>query len=128
MKKVVIAGGQRIPFCRAGTFYAHSNNQEMVTAAVTAVVEKFKLGGKLVGDIALGGVMNHSSDWNIAREVALACGVAKESPAYGLQRACGTSLEATIQLANKIALGQIDCGIAAGFDSMSDVPIAFSAR
>src|SRR3989344_6602033 len=106
MKKVVIAGGLRIPFCRVGSSYADSNNQEMVTAAVKAVVQKFKLDGKLIGDIALGGVMNHSSDWNIAREVALASGVAKESPAFGLQRACGTSLEATILLANKIALGQ----------------------
>jgi acetyl-CoA C-acetyltransferase len=125
MKKVVIAGGSRIPFCRAGTSYAKVNNQQLVTAAVSAVVEKFHLKGKAVGDLAVGGVMNHSSDWNIAREVALGSGLAPETPAFGVQRACGTSLEATILLANKIALGQIECGIAGGFDSMSDVPIAF---
>ncbi len=128
MKKVVIAGGARIPFCRVGTNYANETNQSMMTAAVRALVEKFRLQGKLIGDIALGGVMNHSADWNIAREVALGVGIAKESPAFGLQRACGTSLEATILLANKIALGQIDCAIAGGFDSMSDVPIAFGQK
>jgi len=125
MKKVVIAGGSRIPFCRAGTNYSGVTNQEMITAAVSGVVEKFKLRGKTLGDVALGGVMNHSADWNIAREVALGSGLSYDTPAFGLQRACGTSLEATILLANKIALGQIEAGISGGFDSMSDVPIAF---
>lgn len=126
MKKVVVAGGSRIPFCRAGTNYSQSTNQEMVTAAVKGVVEKFRLQGKTLGDLVVGGVMNHSSDWNIAREVALGSGLSLETPGLGMQRACGTSLEACISIANKIALGQIDSGIAGGFDSMSDVPIAFS--
>jgi acetyl-CoA C-acetyltransferase len=126
MKKVVVAGGMRIPFCRAGSNYSDQSNQEMMTAAVKAVVDKFGLAGKILGDMAMGGVMNHSSDWNLAREVALGCGVGTETPAYGIQRACGTSLEAAIGIANKIKLGQIDSGIAGGFDSMSDVPIAFS--
>jgi acetyl-CoA C-acetyltransferase len=126
MKKVVVVGGIRIPFCRAGTHYTQTNNQEMVTTAVKAVVEKYKLQGKALGDLSVGGVMNHSSDWNIAREVALGSGLALETPAFGLQRACGTSLEASILIANKIKLGQIESGIAGGFDSMSDVPIAFS--
>ena len=128
MKKVVIAGGVRIPFCRVGTNYSDASNQEMLTAVVKALVEKFRLQNKLIGDSAFGGVMNHSSDWNIAREIILGSGVAPESPAFGLQRACGTSLEAAIILSNKIALGQIESGIAGGFDSMSEVPIAFSKR
>jgi acetyl-CoA C-acetyltransferase len=128
MKKVAIVAGIRIPFCRAGTNYQGANNQEMMTAAVTGLVNKLGLKGKVVGDLAVGGVMNHSSDWNMAREVALGSGLAPETPAFGIQRACGTSLEATILLANKIALGQIECGIAGGFDSMSDVPVAFSPR
>lgn len=127
-RKVVIAGGSRIPFCRAGTNYANLNNQELMTAAVKGVVDKFKLQGKAIGDVALGGVMNHSSDWNMAREVVLGSGLAYETPAFGLQRACGTSLEATLLLAHKIALGQIDSAIAGGFDSMSDVPIEVSAN
>ncbi len=128
MKKVVIAGGVRIPFCRVGTNYSDASNQEMLTAVLKALVEKFKLQNKLIGDSAFGGVMNHSSDWNIAREIILGSGVAPESPAFGLQRACGTSLEAAIILSNKISLGQIESGIAGGFDSMSEVPIAFSKR
>lgn len=126
MKKVVVAGGSRIPFCRAGSNYSDANNQQMMTAAVKGVVEKFGLQGKVLGDMAMGGVMNHSRDWNMAREVALGSGVANETPAFGIMRACGTSLEAAIAIANKIKLGQIDSGIAGGFDSMSDVPIAFS--
>jgi acetyl-CoA C-acetyltransferase len=128
MRKVVIAGGARIPFCRAGSAYAGTDNQSMMTAAVKAVVEKFKLQGKVLGEMAMGSVMNHSSDWNLAREVALGSGAALETPAYGVQQACGTSLEATILVANKIALGQIECGIAGGFDSMSDVPIAVNSE
>jgi len=123
MRKVVVVGGSRIPFCRAGSNYADSTNQELMTAAVCAVVDKYKLTGKTIGDVSLGGVMNHSSDWNMAREVVLGSGLAYETPAFGIQRACGTSLEAAILLANKIALGQIDSAIAGGFDSMSDVPI-----
>jgi acetyl-CoA C-acetyltransferase len=128
MKKVVIAGGARIPFCRAGSAYADSTNQDLMTAAAKALVDKFQLQGKTLGEIVLGGVMNHAYDWNLAREVALGCGVAPETPAFGIQRACGTSLEAAILVANKIALGQIESGIAGGFDSMSDVPIEVGAK
>lgn len=128
MKKVVVVGGSRIPFCRAGSNYSNASNQEMVTAAVSAVVKKFGLEGKTLGDLSVGGVMNHASDWNLAREVALGCGLAYETPAFDLRRACGTSLEACILLANKIALGQIDSGIAGGFDSMSDVPLEFGTE
>ncbi|MGZ3653259.1 MAG: acetyl-CoA C-acetyltransferase [Bdellovibrionota bacterium] len=125
-RKVVIAGGARIPFCRAGSNYADRTNQELMTASVKAVVDKFGLGGKTIGDVALGGVMNHSSDWNMAREVVLGSGLAPETPAFGVQRACGTGLEAAILLSNKIALGEIESGIAGGFDSMSDVPVELS--
>jgi acetyl-CoA C-acetyltransferase len=127
MKKVVVAGGSRVPFCRAGTNYQSITNQELITAALQGVVEKFHLKGKVIGDVAVGAVMNHSADWNMAREACIGSGLALETPGVGIQRACGTSLEASIFLANKIALGQIDSGIAGGFDSMSDVPIAFSS-
>jgi len=127
IRKVVLAGGARIPFCRAGTNYAQKTNQEIMTAAVSALVSKFKLEGRVLGDVSLGSVMNHAFDWNMAREVTLGAGLAFETPAFGVQRACGTSLEAAILIANKIALGQIESGIAAGFDSMSDVPIEVGA-
>lgn len=126
-RKVVLAGGARIPFCRAGTSYADRTNQELMTAAISALVEKHGLKGKTLGDVALGSVMNHAFDWNMAREATLGSGLSLETPAFGVQRACGTSLEAAILIASKIALGQIEVGIAAGFDSMSDVPIEVGA-
>ena len=125
-RKVVIAGGARIPFCRAGSSYADRTNQELMTASLKALVHRFSLQGKTIGDVALGAVMNHSSDWNMAREVVLGSGLAFETPGFGVQRACGTGLEATLLLAHKIALGQIESGIAGGFDSMSDVPVELS--
>jgi acetyl-CoA C-acetyltransferase len=126
MEKVVIVGGNRTPFARSGTNFSGASNQELMTAAVSGLVQRFKLEGKVLGDVALGGVMNHSSDWNLAREVALGCGLSPATPAFGVQRACGTGLEAVSLIANKISLGQISNGIGGGFDSMSEVPIAVS--
>lgn len=124
-RRVAIIGGRRIPFCRANTNYVHQSNQDLMTATLQAVVDAFKLNGERLGDVALGAVMKHSRDWNLARECVLGTTLAPETPAFDLQRACGTSLEAAILLGNKIALGQIDSGIAAGTDTISDVPIVY---
>jgi acetyl-CoA C-acetyltransferase len=123
LRRVAILGGVRIPFCRAGTHYADIGNLEMLTAALSALVERHGLNGQRVGDVALGAVIKHSRDWNLAREATLGSGLAPETPAYDLQRACGTSLEAALQIAQRIAIGQIDNGIAGGSDSISDAPI-----
>jgi len=96
-----------------------------MTAVLSGMVEKFKLGGVTLGDVSLGAVMKHSRDWNLARESVLGSGLAAETPAFDLQRACGTGLEAAILIGNKIALGQIDSGIAGGTDSISDTPIVY---
>jgi acetyl-CoA C-acetyltransferase len=124
-RRVAIIGGQRIPFCRAHTNLAECSNQDMMTEVLKALVEKFELTGVALGDVSLGAVIKHSRDWNLARESVLGSGLAPETPAFDLQRACGTSLEAAIQIGNKIALGQIDAGIAAGTDSISDAPIVY---
>lgn len=124
-RRVAIIGGRRIPFCRANTNYVRQSNQDLMTAALQALVDAYRLGGERLGDVALGAVMKHSRDWNLARECVLGTTLAPETPAYDLQRACGTSLEAAIQIGNKIALGQIDAGIAAGTDTISDVPIVY---
>lgn len=124
-RRVAIVGGMRIPFCRAHTHYAHASNQDMMTATLQGLVEKFNLTGVPLGDVSLGAVIKHSRDWNLARESVLGCGLAPETPAFDVQRACGTSLEAAILIGNKIALGQIDAGIAAGTDSISDAPIVY---
>lgn len=124
-RRVAIVGGMRIPFCRAHTHYAHASNQDMMTATLQGLVEKFNLTGVPLGDVSLGAVIKHSRDWNLARESVLGCGLAPETPAFDVQRACGTSLEAAILIGNKIALGQINAGIAAGTDSISDAPIVY---
>lgn len=123
-RRVAIVGGVRIPFARAHGAYAEVGNREMLTQVLRGLVERFSLEGERVGDVAAGAVIRHSSQWNLAREAVLGSGLAAETPAFDLQRACGTSLEAAILIANRIALGQIDSGIAAGTDSASDPPIS----
>jgi acetyl-CoA C-acetyltransferase len=124
-RRVAIVGGARIPFARGNTAYAQVGNQEMLTAALTAVVRKYNLAGQRLGDVAAGAVMKHSSQWNLTRESVLGAGLSPQTPGVDLQRACGTSLEAAIMIGNKIALGQIDSGIAAGVDTVSDPPVVF---
>ena len=124
-RRVAIIGGRRIPFCRANTNYVRQSNQDLMTASLQSLVDAYKLGGERLGDVALGAVIKHSRDWNLARECVLGTTLAPETPAFDLQRACGTSLEAAILIGNKIALGQIEAGIAAGTDTISDAPIVY---
>jgi len=123
--RVAVVGGSRIPFCRSHSVYRKCSNQEMMTAALTGVVNKFDLKGQKLGEVALGAVIKHSKDAALARESLIDSGLSMLTPGVDLQRACGTSIEAAIVIANKIALGQIDAGIAGGADSASDVPIVF---
>jgi acetyl-CoA C-acetyltransferase len=124
-RRVAIVGGVRIPFVRGNGAYSQVGNQEMLTAALRGVVERYGLQGQRLDDVAAGAVMKHSSQWNLTRESVLGSGLAAETPGLDLQRACGTSLEAAISLGNKIALGQIDCAIAAGVDTVSDPPVVY---
>jgi acetyl-CoA C-acetyltransferase len=124
-RRVAIVGGVRIPFVRGNGAYAQVGNQEMLTATLRGVVERYGLQGQRLDDVAAGAVMKHSSQWNLTRESVLGSGLAAETPGLDLQRACGTSLEAAILLGNKIALGQIDCAIAGGVDTVSDPPVVF---
>src|SRR3954468_10089926 len=128
IRRVAILGGARIPFARANTAYADLGNQEMLTAALRFLVDKFSLKGERLGEVAAGAVIKHSRDWNLARECTLGSGLHPETPAYDLQRACGTSLSAVAQLANRIALGEIDCAIAGGADSASDIPLGYRPK
>lgn len=125
-RRVAILGGQRIPFCRNNTAYFDVGNLGMSIKAVGAVVEKFGLHGVRLGEVAMGAVLKHSSDWNLGREVVLSSGLSPYTPGITLQRACGTSLDTIIAVANKIALGQIEAGIGGGSDTTSDVPIVHS--
>ncbi len=123
--RVAVVGGLRIPFCRAHSVYRGSSNQDMMTATLTALIDKYDLRGQTLGDVALGAVIKHSKDWNLARESVIGSGLSVKTPAFDLQRACGTSIEASLQIANKIALGQIEAGVAGGVDSISDSPIVY---
>src|SRR5579859_893982 len=124
-RRVAIIGGVRIPFARGNGAYAEAGNQEMLTAVLRGIVERYGLTGQRLDDIAAGAVMKHSSQWNLTRESLQDSGLSAETPGLDLQRACGTSLEAAILVGNKIALGQIDSAIAAGVDTVSDPPVVF---
>jgi acetyl-CoA C-acetyltransferase len=125
VRRVAIIGGVRTPFARGNGAYAQASNQEMLSAALQGIVERYGLQGQRLDEVAAGAVVKHSSQWNLTREAVLGSGLAPETPGLDLQRACGTSLEAAILLGNKIALGQIDSAIAAGVDTVSDPPVAF---
>jgi acetyl-CoA C-acetyltransferase len=124
-RRVAIIGGVRIPFARGNGAYAEVGNQEMLTAVLRAVVERYGLQGQRLDDVAAGAVIKHANQWNLTRECVLGSGLAAETAGFDLQRACGTGLEAAILVGNKIALGQIDCAIAAGVDSVSDPPVTY---
>jgi acetyl-CoA C-acetyltransferase len=124
VRRVAVLGGSRIPFARQDGPYASASNQDMLTATLGALVDRFDLAGETLGEVAAGAVLKHSRDFNLTRESVLGGKLASETPAYDVQQACGTGLEATILVANKIALGQIDSGIAGGVDTTSDAPIA----
>ena len=126
IRRVAIIGGNRIPFMRSNTAYSYASNMDMLSATLQGLVKRFDLEGERLGEVAAGAVMKHSRDFNLAREATLNSGLALETPAYDIQQACGTGLEAAILVANKIALGQIDAGIAAGTDTASDAPIALN--
>ena len=125
-RRVTVLGGSRIPFARQNGPYAKASNQDMLTATVDALVSKFDLDGEVLGEVVAGAVLKHSRDFNLTRETVLGSRLAPETPAYDVQQACATGLEAAILVANKIALGQIESGIAGGVDTTSDAPLALN--
>ena len=125
-RTAVVVGGNRTPFARANGAFAAASNHDLLTAAIDGLVARYGLAGQRVGEVAAGAVLKHTRDFNLTREAVLSSALAPDTPACDLQQACGTGLEAVIYIANKIALGQIDTGIAGGADSASDAPIAVS--
>ena len=125
-RRAVVVGGNRIPFARAGGPYAHVSSRDLLTAALDGLVARFGLAGERVGEVVGGAVLKHSRDFNLTREAVLGSALAPDTPAHDLQMACATGIEAVVGIANKIRLGQIEAGIAAGVDSASDAPIAVS--
>jgi acetyl-CoA C-acetyltransferase len=127
-RRVAVLGGNRIPFARSNSAYADASNQDMLTAAIDGLAARFGLEGERLGEVVAGAVLKHSRDFNLTRESVLGSRLAPETPATDIQQACGTGLQATIQVANKIALGQIEVGVAGGTDTTSDAPVAISDK
>jgi acetyl-CoA C-acetyltransferase len=127
-RRVAVLGGNRIPFARSNSVYATASNQDMLTAAIDGAVTRFGLEGERLGEVVAGAVLKHSRDFNLARESVLGSRLSAETPATDIQQACGTGLQAAIQVANKIALGQIEVGLAGGTDTTSDAPVAISEK
>lgn len=125
VRKVCIIGGKRIPFAKSMTAYMKKKNIELMTIALKSLLKEYHLEGKEVGEVILGAVNKHSYDFSLARECVMEAGLSPHTPATDIQKACGTSLEAAIEIGNKIALGQIECGIAGGVDTNSDLPVEF---
>ena len=128
LRRVAIVGGNRIPFARSNTVYSHASNQDMLTAAIDGLVSRYGLEGERLGEVVAGAVLKHSRDFNLTRESVLGSKLDPQTPAYDIQQACDTGIQATIAVANKIALGQIEVGIAGGTDTTSDAPIALNER
>jgi acetyl-CoA C-acetyltransferase len=125
-RRVAVVGANRIPFARSNSRYAHASNQDMLTATLDGLVERCSLDGERLGEVVGGAVLKHPRDRDLTRESVLGSRLAPDTPTYDLQQACGTGLEAVVLVANKIALGQIDAGIACGVDTASDAPISLN--
>jgi len=128
LRRIAIIGGSRIPFCRSNTMYSEKSNMDMLAGAIEGVVKRFNLQDQKLDEVIAGAVTTHSRDWNLAREALLSTSLSPLTPGITLQQACGTSLQAALTIAAKIACGQIECGIAAGTDTTSDPPIVFGPR
>ncbi|MDT8991813.1 acetyl-CoA C-acetyltransferase [Curvibacter sp. APW13] len=128
VRRVAIIGGNRIPFARSNTVYSNASNQDMFTAMLQGLVDRFNLHGERLGEVVGGAVMKHARDFNLVRESVLSTTLSRDTPAFDIQQACGTGLEAAMLVANKIALGHIECGIAGGVDTTSDAPMGLNEK
>jgi acetyl-CoA C-acetyltransferase len=126
VRQAVVVGGNRTPFARSNGAYANASNSDLLTAALDGLVARFGLAGEQLGEVAGGAVLKHARDFNLVREAVLGSALAPETPAFDIQKACDTSLEAAVAISNKIRLGQIDSGIACGTDTTSDAPVALN--
>jgi acetyl-CoA C-acetyltransferase len=128
IRRVAIVGYNRIPFARQNTFYAEAGNKDMMVAALQGLIGRYKLDGMLLGEVAGGAVIKHSWEINLMRECVMATSLNPATPACDIQQACDTGIETAVYIANKIALGQMDAGIAGGVDSTSSVPLVLNER
>jgi acetyl-CoA C-acetyltransferase len=126
VRRVAVLGGNRIPFARSDSAYAHETDHDMLVATLDGLIERFELAGERLGEVVAGAVLKHARERDLTREAVLSSRLAPETPAYDVQQACGTGLEAVVLLANKIALGQVEVGVAGGVDTTSDAPLGMN--
>lgn len=124
MRRVAVLGGNRIPFARSDGAYANASNQDMFTAALGGLVDRYHLQGEKLGAVIGGAVLKHSRDFNLMRECVLGSALSSYTPAFDIQQACGTGLQAAIAAADGIAAGRYESAAAGGVDTASDAPIA----
>src|ERR1700728_1377484 len=127
-RRVAVIGSNRIAFARNNTAYTMSSNQDMMTAALNGLIDRYKLQGELIGEVVGGAVLKQSKDFNLIRESVLNTSLDPRTPACDLQQACNTGMESAVYIANKISIGQIECGIAGGVDTASQVPLVFGEK
>jgi acetyl-CoA C-acetyltransferase len=123
-RQAAVIGGNRIPFARSSGAYADASNQDMLTATLDGLAARFGLGGENPGEVVAGAVLKHARDFNLTRECVLGSALASDTPAFDVQQACDTGLQAALIVASKIALGRIESGVGGGVDTTSDPPIA----
>ncbi len=128
LRRVAIVGGVRTPFCRSHTMYGDLTNLEMLTTVLQGLTDKFSLSSTHIDEVVAGAVVTHAKDWNLAREAVVGTTLAASTPGITMMQACGTSLQAAMGIGAKIASGQIECGIAAGSDTVSDAPVVFQRK
>ena len=128
IRRIAVIGGVRIPFCRSNTLYADQTNLKMLSTAITGLVDRFNLKGVEIGEVQGGAVVSHSRDWNLAKEALIDTKLAATTPGITMQQACGTSLQAALNIGAKIATGQVESAIACGSDTTSDAPIVFGRK
>ncbi len=128
MRRVAVIGGVRTPFCRSFTSYQDLSNLDLMTTALSGLVERYGLEGKHIDEVVGGAVVTHASDWNLTREAVIGTKLNPSTPGITMMQACGTSLQAAMGISAKIATGQIECGIATGSDTVSDSPVVFNKK
>ena len=128
LRRIAVIGGSRIPFCRSNTLYADQTNLKMLSTALSGLVDRYNLKGVEIGEVQGGAVVTHSRDWNLAKEALIDTKLAPTTPGITMQQACGTSLQAALNIGAKIAIGQLESGIACGSDTTSDAPIVFGRK
>lgn len=127
-KRVAIVSGLRTPFAKQWTAYKDVSALRLGTIVVSELLERTGLDPSEIEQVVYGQVLPSIEAPNIAREIVLASGMPRDIEAFSVSRACATSYQSTVSVAEAILAGTITCGIAGGADSSSDVPITVSKR